>query len=78
VVKNALNLNFTKDYMKMARLEAHAYIRQITRVLGTNPEGTTFLLANCPHDFGTYIDIKFFYDDENEKHVDYMNSVESS
>lgn len=70
-------LNFTKDYMEMSKLEAHAYIRQLTRVLGENPEGTRFLLAHCPHDFGTYLDIKFFYNDEDENQIEYMNSVEN-
>ena len=65
------------DYMKNSKMEAHAYIRQLTRTFGVNPEGTRFVLAYCPHDFGTYIDIKFFYDDEDQIHLDYMRLVES-
>ena len=65
------------DYMKNSKMEAHAYIKQLIRTFGVNPEGTKFVLAYCPHDFGTYIDIKFFYDDEDQRHVAYMSQVES-
>jgi len=67
----------SNDYMKNARKEAHAYIRQLTRTFGVNPEGTRFALAHNPHDFGTYIDIRFFYDDEDQIHLTYMALVES-
>jgi len=67
----------SEDYMKNARMEARAYIRQLTRTFGVNPEGTRFALAHNPHDFGTYIDIRFFYDDEDQIHVSYMVLVES-
>ncbi|HTF18290.1 MAG TPA: hypothetical protein VK658_09480 [Chryseolinea sp.] len=66
----------SEDYMKYAKLEAHAYIRQLTRTFGTNPEGTRFVLAHNPHDFGTYIAIRFFYDDEDENHLLYMAPME--
>lgn len=66
----------SNDYMKNARMEAHAYIRQLTRTFGANPEGTKFILANNPHDFGTYIDIRFFYDDENEAHLNFMKLID--
>lgn len=65
------------DYMRNSKMEAHAYIRQLTRTFGANPEGTRFVLVHCPHDFGTYIDIKFSYDDEDQSHLDYMALVES-
>ena len=65
------------DYTKNARMEAHAYISQLTRTFGVNPEGTRFALAHNPHDFGMYIDIRFFYDDEDASHLAYMALVES-
>lgn len=64
------------DYMKHSRMEAHAYIRQLIRTFGANPEGTRFVLAHNPHDLGTYIDIRFFYDDQDERHLAYMALVE--
>jgi hypothetical protein len=63
-------------YMQNAKLEAHAYINQLRRTLGENPVGSRFAITKCPHDFGTYLDIKFFYDDEDQRHVIYMSQVE--
>lgn len=64
------------DYMKNARVEARAYINQMIRVYGANPSGTHFTLVRCPHDFGTYLDLRFYYDDEDQKHVKYMMAIE--
>lgn len=64
------------NYMILARMEAHAYIRQLTRSFGANPAGTKLILAHNPHDFGTYIDIRFFYDDEDKHQISYMALVE--
>lgn len=60
------------DYMNNARVEAHAYINQLLRVYGENPTGTRFEIAQCPYDQQTYIDIKFFCNDEDEQQVTYM------
>jgi hypothetical protein len=63
-------------YMKNARLEAHAYQRQLQRTYGMNPVGTKFRIKRCPHDFGTYLDLEFHYDDENQRHVAYMAVID--
>lgn len=67
----------SEGYQKNSRIEAHTYIRQLQRVFGGNPDGTRFVLVKCPHDFGTYLDVKFFYDDEDQRHVIYMNDIET-
>ncbi len=67
----------SNHYMRNARMEARTYINQLIRTLGGNPIGSNFSMVHCPHDFGTYLDIKFFYDDEDQKHVIYMSQVES-
>jgi hypothetical protein len=67
----------TEDYQKDSRIEARTYIRQLQRVFGGNPDGTRFVLVKCPHDFGSYLDIKFFYDDEDQRHVLYMIDIET-
>lgn len=66
-----------EDYMTDARIEARVYIDQLTRTFGKNPEGSFFKLVRCPHDFGTYLDIRFYYDDEDQHHVLFMSKVES-
>lgn len=74
--ESCAQLNHTKDFMKMARIEARTYIKQLTRVFGEAPEGTKYGIVKCPHDFGYYLDIKFFFDDEDLKHTEFMNKIE--
>jgi len=67
----------SEDYMQRARMEARVYMDQLKRTFGNNPEGSFFKVVRCPHDFGTYLDIRFYYDDEDQAHVKYMLQVES-
>jgi hypothetical protein len=63
--------------MTNARIEARVYMDQLTRTFGQNPKGSFFKIVRCPHDFGTYLDIRFYYDDEDQLHVSYMSDVET-
>ena len=65
-----------EDYMNQARLEARTYISQLQRVYGGPPAGSHFKIIRCPHDFGIYLDIRFYYDNEDQRHVAYMNNIE--
>jgi len=66
----------SENYMKRARIEARAYIDQLKRTFGSAPIGSFFKLVHCPHDFGTYLDIRYYYDDEDQRHVAYMCDIE--
>lgn len=72
IAHNLVQTNYTEN----AKLEARAYIKQLQRQIGEAPYGTHFLLVKSHHDAGTYIDIRFFYDEESAKHVKYMNQIE--
>lgn len=65
------------DYLRNARIEAHAYIKLLRRVYGGNPIGTRFSVTRCQHDFGMYLDIRFYFDDEDQRHVAYMDRLEN-
>mgnify|MGYP001064570760 CR=1 FL=1 len=67
----------SEDYMQRARIEARVYMDQLKRTFGNNPKGSFFRVVRCPHDFGTYLDIRFYYDDEDQSHVKYMMDVET-
>ncbi len=41
-----------------------------------NPTGSHFKLVRCSHEFGTYLDIRFLYDDEDQSHVKYAIDIE--
>jgi len=53
------NYNRTK-----AKAEARAFIAQMLRVYGQPPEGCRFKIITCPHDFGSYINIRVIYSDQ--------------
>gem|GEM_PF-1429163 len=57
--------------LTLMRIEARTYIKQLKRVYGINPEGTTFIIHRNEHDFGPYLDIRFYFNDDNLKHTEY-------
>src|SRR5690606_15922874 len=66
----------SENYMKRSRVEAKAYIDQLQRKFGAAPVGSFFKLVHCRHDFGTYLDIRYYYDDEDQRHVAYMCEID--
>jgi len=66
----------SEKYLKNARIEAKVYLNQLRRVLGANPIGSFFRNVLCPHEVGAYLDLKFYFDMEDQRHVNYMNKVE--
>ncbi len=46
------------NYLKRARMEVAAYMKQLTRNFGIQPTGCFFKVVPCPHDFGTYLDLR--------------------
>lgn len=51
------------DYRERAMKEAKAYINQIRRVHGPEPDGVRLSTKSHPHDFGTYYTVCVFHDD---------------
>jgi len=66
--------NYTRDSI----LECRVLQRQIIRSIGTPPDGSHFYRRSCPHDFGTYHELAYSFDDEDESHIKYMQMVESN
>jgi hypothetical protein len=67
----------SEGYLKNSRLEAQALKALLLRTLPPPPEGTAIRVIECPHDFGTYLDLAVTYDDENEESTDWMLKAES-
>ena len=61
-----------------ARAECKAFIGQIRRELGLEPDGARLTVRSNPHDFGTYIEVACVFDDENEAASDYAFKCEST
>ncbi len=66
-----------ENYVTHSRMEARAYVNQLIRTLGVLPAGSFFKVVRCQHDFGPYLDLRFYYDDEDQQHVKYMMDVET-
>lgn len=64
------------DYLRLARIEARAFINQIIRENGNPPEGVNFKITSNPHDFGTYLDVAIQFDEEDDVQVDYVFMIE--
>ncbi len=67
----------TDGYYKNSRLEAQALKDLLLRTLPPPPEGTGIRIIECPHDFGVYLDLAVFYDDDEEDSVEWMLKAES-
>ena len=65
-------------YSKVYRAECRAFINQIRRVCGPEPEGAALVITSNPHDFGTYHDVAVKYDCASEEGLAYALKVEST
>lgn len=65
------------NYDKLARIECRAYIVALTRVHGDPPEGSRFHIHANPHDFGSYLDVRYIYDSATPEHMAYAIKVEN-
>jgi hypothetical protein len=61
-----------------ARRECSAFVEQLRRVFGPEPEGARFRITSNPHDFGSYYDVVVVFDDENPEAVAYAFKVEGA
>src|SRR2546430_1549101 len=53
------------DYYDRARREARAYMNQLRRLLGPEPDGARLGIKSHEHDFGSYLTVVCHYDDED-------------
>lgn len=59
------------DYYSQAMKECSAFIRQLRRVFGPEPEGARLYVRANPHDYGTYHEVACRYEDTNEQASQY-------
>lgn len=51
------------DYMQVERRECRAFINQIRREVGLEPDGARLFIKSNPHDFGSYLEVCCEYDE---------------
>jgi hypothetical protein len=65
------------DYYTRARRECTAYIEQLRRALGREPDGARLSIKSCPHDFGDYLEVVCHFESDKPDSVDYALRCES-
>ena len=66
------------DYRRLATKEMNAYIGQLQRMFPDYADHGLFRIEWQNHDFGTYGDVVFVFDDEDEGAIDYAVNVENN
>jgi hypothetical protein len=64
------------DYAKQARKECTAFVNQLRRQFGEEPDGASLRIKSNPHDFGSYYEVGVDYDPDDEAAVAYALKVE--
>ena len=65
------------DYLPAMRQECLRFIDLIRKKLGPEPEGARLTVQSNPHDFGTYLEVVCYYDDQDEEARRYAYRCES-
>lgn len=60
-----------EDYHPRARRECRAYVHQLRRMFGEEPDGARLSVKSNPHDFGSYLSVVCYFDADNKTAVDY-------
>jgi len=67
----------TDGYHERAKKECRAFINQLRRMFGPEPEGARLIVKSNPHDFGNYLDVQCVYDEDDEAATEYAYKCES-
>lgn len=59
------------------RAECNAFIGQLRRQFGEEPEGARLSVKAFQHDYGTYYEVVCYYDDKYTESVDYAFKLEA-
>ena len=66
------------DYQERARKETRAYVNQLRRMFGPEPEGSKIAAKSNPHDYGSYFSVVVYYDPKIPASIDYAFNVENN
>jgi hypothetical protein len=67
----------SEGYSKQARFECRLYIELLRRTVGPEPEGARLSIASNPHDFGTYLSVRCYYDPTHPLALEYALRCEA-
>lgn len=67
----------TGAYLEPMRAECRRFLALIRVKLGPEPEGAHLSINSNPHDFGSYLEVVCYFDDENEEAQKYAYRCEA-
>lgn len=65
------------NYSELVRRECRAFVNQLRRQFGPEPEGARIAIKSFPHDFGNYLEVVCWYEDEASAEYAYKLESES-
>lgn len=63
-------------YHDQTRRESAAYIAQLRRMFGPEPEGASLRVKSFPHDYGSYHEVVCYFDDQLPASMEYAFKCE--
>ena len=76
--EDCVQVNSNADYMPAMRKEARVYARQLLRKFPElNEKGRLHIKSNS-HDFGSYIEVSFSFNDEDDSATELAYKVDSN
>jgi hypothetical protein len=62
---------------KRAQRECVAFVKQLKRTFGDEPEGAELQIEPQRHDFGTYLEVVCYFDENNKQAANYAFGCEN-
>ena len=75
--EECVQVNRTEDYLGPMRDECLRFKDLIRRKLGPEPDGARLSIKSNPHDFGTYLEVVCYFDEDNEEAREYAFRCEA-
>jgi hypothetical protein len=66
-----VQVNPKEDYLPPMREECKRYIEALRKTVGEEPPGARLAIRTNPHDFGTYLSVVCYFDDNDEESYEY-------
>jgi hypothetical protein len=67
-----------EDYMPRARAECTRFIALLRKKFGPEPEGARLAVKSFPHDFGDYLEVICYFDENLPESVEYAYQCEDN
>ena len=65
-------------YWERASIECKVFRKQLRRIFGEEKFPNRLKIKSFPHDFGDYLEVVIYYDDENEESLDWALKLEDN